>query len=265
MTDDAGERLNDENFRLAAESLRENESVWASQLEMMLGRPVQVRLDFDSLGGRYERVRPFIHQGVTGVLEAFGRLFVDRARWEPFLGSIRNVSIAAAAGAECKAMMNGETLAVHVPLVIEDVRAPTHQVVNAFRELNGMPVETEPEPAPEFDVLASPPFDGDPYAYATRFVADLEKAMRAAGLWPGPKPEREIVVDSAFGYKNMPFEHWLAWVFIPRLEDIVRTRDSFPGGSNVAGYAVRALDGANADDVIGVLSAFDDVINGLPQ
>ena len=262
MTPGDDEGLNAENFERAAKSLKENEPIWASQLEMMLGHPVKVDLDFGSLDGRFERVNPFIHQGLSAVLEGLGRLLLDRPTWDPFLAKIRRVKIAGAPeDAPCSATLTRGTLFVRVPLKVADIRPPTRDVVNAYRALLGL----DPEPAPVREVEFTPPeFDGDPYAYASEFIVNLEATMRDAGLWPGPKPDGELVVEGAFGYKNMPFEHWLAWVLIPRVASIVETRDVFPNGSNVAAYAVRALDGANAYDVIDVLRAFDDVINGLP-
>jgi uncharacterized protein YqcC (DUF446 family) len=263
MTAADEERLNAENFELAVRSLRENEPMWASQLEMMLGHPVKITLDFASLEGRFERVRPFIHQGLSAVLEGLGRLLLDRDTWAPFFAMIRRVRIAGAAeDAQCTATLSNGTLSVRVPLKVADIAPPTHDVVNAYRALIGL--APAPVPAP-YVPPALPVFDGDPYAYAAQFIVALEASMRATGLWPGPQPAGEIVVEGAFGSRNMPFEHWLAWVLIPRVASIVETRDAFPGASNVAAYAVRALDGAGADEVIDVLRAFDDVITGLPR
>ena len=262
MTAADDETLNAENFALAVTSLKTNEPVWADQLTMMVGHPVSIDLDFASLDGRFERVTPFIHQGLSGVLEGLGRLLVDRETWGPFLARIQKVKISAAPGdAVCAATLNiAGMLHVRVPLKMAEVGPPTLDVVNAYRAVIGLPPVEEPVPVK----FTPPAFDGDPYEYATLFIESLEATMRDAGLWPGPKPEGELVVEGAFGYKNMPFEHWLAWVLIPRVASIVETRDSFPSGSNVATYAVRALDGANAYDVMDVLQAFDDMINGLP-
>ena len=47
----------------------------------------------------------------------------------------------------------------------------------------------------------------------------------------------------AFGENTMTFEQWIQFVLVPRLRGIVRDRDEFPAGSELAVYAVRALDG----------------------
>ena len=47
----------------------------------------------------------------------------------------------------------------------------------------------------------------------------------------------------AFGENTMTFAQWMQFVLVPRLRGIVRDRDEFPSGSELAVYAVRALDG----------------------
>ena len=47
----------------------------------------------------------------------------------------------------------------------------------------------------------------------------------------------------AFGENTMTFDQWMQFVLVPRLREIVRDREAFPSGSDLAAYAVRALDG----------------------
>jgi uncharacterized protein YqcC (DUF446 family) len=102
---------------------------------------------------------------------------------------------------------------------------------------------------------------GDIYSAGARFIRDLEAALRECDMWPGKKPPGELEVRGAFGSENMAFNQWLAWIMIPRVNEIVETRGSFPSGSNVAAYAVREWDGTDSGRVIDILRRFDDAIN----
>ncbi len=274
--------LNDENFRSAVTSLKPNEPTWAMQLQMVFQRPIALILNFDSLGGKYELIQPFIHQGLTGTLEALTQIAFDPA-CKALAEVLREVHISGVAADRPVILRLAEgALAVAVPLQAGDARPPTPAILTALRALatqNPMqPLSIGVDAAPgtsQFLVFhpkeekaasvdaAVPPFTGDPYAAATRFVADLEAAMREADLWPGPKPAGEIEVKGAFGCENMPFEHWLAWVLIARVQEIINDHAAFPGGSSLAPYAVKALDGANSSKIIQLLAAFDDMVNGL--
>ena len=67
-------------------------------------------------------------------------------------------------------------------------------------------------------------------------------------------------VTSAFGAGQMPFEHWLAHVFLPNARAAVESED-LPASSSVATAAIRYFDGNNdADQLISMLSEFDDRI-----
>jgi uncharacterized protein YqcC (DUF446 family) len=47
----------------------------------------------------------------------------------------------------------------------------------------------------------------------------------------------------AFGENTMTFDQWMQFVLVPRLREIVRDREEFPSGSELAAYAVHALGG----------------------
>jgi hypothetical protein len=129
------EQLNDENFRTAAISLKENEPTWAMQLEMVLQRPVTLSLDFDSLNGSYALVQPFIHQALTATLEAITSIAFDPA-FKTLTERIEHVTIA---GTDTfprpLADLTGATLAVTVPIKPGDARPPTPDVLKTLRAL----------------------------------------------------------------------------------------------------------------------------------
>jgi uncharacterized protein YqcC (DUF446 family) len=124
----------------------------------------------------------------------------------------------------------------------------------------------DPRNAERFNPAVAPlrQTEGDPYELAEHYMVRLESVLRASGLWPGDNPDGPVEVKGAFGCENMPCEHWLAWVLIPRVRQIIAERGDFPDGSAVGAYAVRAFDGLpGAAEVIGLLSEFDDRINNL--
>jgi uncharacterized protein YqcC (DUF446 family) len=47
----------------------------------------------------------------------------------------------------------------------------------------------------------------------------------------------------AFGENTMTFDQWMQFVLVPRLREMVRDREEFPAGSDLAAYGIRALDG----------------------
>jgi uncharacterized protein YqcC (DUF446 family) len=70
-------------------------------------------------------------------------------------------------------------------------------------------------------------------------------------------------VSAAFGYGQVSFEQWLGRVFLPNARAAVASNE-LPTTSQVAGAAVRNLDGVDeADALLGLLSAFDAKINLL--
>jgi hypothetical protein len=135
MDDEAKARAdNDENFRTAAASLKDNEPTWSMQLEMLFQRPIPVRLNFDSLHGDFALVQPFIHQGLTATMEALTKIAFDSAR-KDFAAKIQSVLVSGEAeGAPVRIEMANGALSVGVPLKIADIRPPTDAVLAALIE-----------------------------------------------------------------------------------------------------------------------------------
>jgi uncharacterized protein YqcC (DUF446 family) len=106
------------------------------------------------------------------------------------------------------------------------------------------------------DALRRPRAD-DPRA---ALVEPIEQALRALGWVDGPVgPPR--AVDSPFGIDEMPFEHWLAQVFLPRLHEAC-AGGQWPPRSQVAVAAYRNLDGQpGVEPLLRLLSQLDELIN----
>nr|WP_255492606.1 YqcC family protein [Luteimonas sp. RC10] len=91
-------------------------------------------------------------------------------------------------------------------------------------------------------------------------VDPIEQALRALG-WVEGEVGAPRAVDSPFGIDEMPFEHWLAQVFLPRLHE-ARADGQWPTRSDVAVAAYRNLDGQpDAQPLLRLLSQLDELIN----
>ncbi|HDS0950967.1 TPA: YqcC family protein [Stenotrophomonas maltophilia] len=91
-------------------------------------------------------------------------------------------------------------------------------------------------------------------------VAPIEQALRALG-WVEGEVGAPRAVDSPFGIDEMPFEHWLAQVFLPRLYE-ARADGQWPPRSDVAVAAWRNLEGQpGVEPLLQLLSRLDATIN----
>lgn len=97
------------------------------------------------------------------------------------------------------------------------------------------------------------------YAAVASKLSEIETELRRLEFLVGevgePRP-----VTSAFGLHDMPFEDWLAYVFVPRARQAIHGQ-SLPNSSSVAAMAVRNLDGhPDAATLLELLSEFDAMI-----
>lgn len=91
-------------------------------------------------------------------------------------------------------------------------------------------------------------------------VDQIEQALRDLGWLQGPVGAPRHV-DSPFGIDEMPFEHWLVQVFLPRLQE-ARRDGQWPPQSQVSVAAVRNLDGQDeCQPLLYLLAQLDHDIN----
>jgi uncharacterized protein YqcC (DUF446 family) len=74
-------------------------------------------------------------------------------------------------------------------------------------------------------------------------LGKIEAELRHLGLLVGPIQPAQVV-RSAFGMGEMPFEQWLAKVFLPRAYEAAAT-NQWPPKSQVGIAAIRNFDGQN--------------------
>lgn len=247
---------NEELFASAVASLKSAEPAWHGQLAMAFGnRPVELHIDWDSLGGRFDNVQPFVHRVIAGVLDAMATVAFTEPKAD--LSFVRRVEIAGTydygergEGSESLTFDDG-TLRLQVSFQPADV-VPAASIASLIRSTLGRQA-SPPPPAPPL-----PPRENPLYATAALFILDLEAALKAHGLWPPGPPPVPFEVRGAFGCENMPFEHWLAWLLIPRIREIIQTRGQFPQHSQIGAFAVKNLDGTpGGERILALLSHFD--------
>jgi hypothetical protein len=105
---------------------------------MVFQHPVTLRLDFDSLEGRFERIQPFIHQGLTAAVEALTHLAFE-PKFKPKVAEIQEVVVAGLDGsAGPDVAFDAGVLTVGVPIKLGDHRAPTKEVKASLAWWAGM-------------------------------------------------------------------------------------------------------------------------------
>jgi hypothetical protein len=127
-----GEELNADLFKSAVKSLREAIPNWKMQADLLLGHSVQFVPDFNSLGGRYERIQPFVHFAITGALEAITKVRFDPT-FGPGLTEVRRIIVQACPPGEERGVVTlaGPVLTIGVPLDIQ--QPPSEEIAGAIR------------------------------------------------------------------------------------------------------------------------------------
>jgi uncharacterized protein YqcC (DUF446 family) len=102
----------------------------------------------------------------------------------------------------------------------------------------------------------------DRYQVSADYADRIERELRALNVWQSePPPATAFESETAFFADTMTFYQWLQFVLLPRVREIVERRGQFPRESSVGAYAVRELDGWDADSgLIEALCDFDGFI-----
>jgi uncharacterized protein YqcC (DUF446 family) len=90
-------------------------------------------------------------------------------------------------------------------------------------------------------------------------IQKIEDELKRLELWSESALSKDKLVNmGAFGSNTMAFTEWLQFVLIPRVQQIIETKEEFPTQSNVAAYAYREFDGvADREILIQLLADFD--------
>lgn len=93
----------------------------------------------------------------------------------------------------------------------------------------------------------------------------VEAELRRLDWLVGEVPNEPAHVESAFGHREMPFEHWLIRVLLPAARRGLAERN-LPRSSQVTAVAIRNFDGRDeAAALIAALSAFDQAVEAAAR
>ncbi|HEY0071893.1 MAG TPA: YqcC family protein [Chloroflexia bacterium] len=97
------------------------------------------------------------------------------------------------------------------------------------------------------------------YETARQKIDAIEAEMKRLGMWSAePLSAEAYDFKTAFAMDTMPFSHWLQFIFIPRVREIIAKEGKFPDRSQVGAQAIRELDGMyETTDLVSLLSDFD--------
>jgi len=73
-------------------------------------------------------------------------------------------------------------------------------------------------------------------------LIELEATMKASGLWAKNPPKAEAFMSAApFCYDTMPFENWLQYVFIERMQQLLASNQALPTGASISPMAEQMI------------------------
>jgi len=77
-----------------------------------------------------------------------------------------------------------------------------------------------------------------PYLKTTQLLNELENELRLQLLWSSEKPSKEAMNDtSPFSCEAMPFEHWVQFIFIPKMHHLIDRTQALPTNIAIAPMA----------------------------
>lgn len=71
-------------------------------------------------------------------------------------------------------------------------------------------------------------------------ITAIEAEMKRIGLWQAESlPESAYEMQEAFGADTMTLSQWLQFIFIPRIQELLKTDGPWPSESEVGIYAAQ--------------------------
>ncbi|MCL1036355.1 YqcC family protein [Shewanella corallii] len=99
---------------------------------------------------------------------------------------------------------------------------------------------------------------------ATReYLLQLESELKRQSLWASEAPSPESLASTApFAVDTLAFEHWLQFIFIPRMQALLDTEAQLPANIAVAPMAHHVWqDNAERIHLIRILNDLDTLLN----
>ncbi|TQV64358.1 MAG: YqcC family protein [Halothiobacillaceae bacterium] len=92
----------------------------------------------------------------------------------------------------------------------------------------------------------------------------IEREMRTLGLWALEPPPADALASTApFAHDAMVLEHWLQWIFLPRMRETVRRGIRPPSACNIHAFAAHSFvrHGVAARPVVQAICGFDEAFS----
>lgn len=94
----------------------------------------------------------------------------------------------------------------------------------------------------------------------------IERELRVQGWWAEQAPSAEALASvEPFCVDSLAFEHWLQWIFLPRMKSMLEEGAPLPNVSGIKPMAEQVFTGAlqaKAQGLIQLLGQFDQQIAG---
>jgi uncharacterized protein YqcC (DUF446 family) len=102
------------------------------------------------------------------------------------------------------------------------------------------------------------------YAKLSFLALALEAELKSLGVWSDlPIASEKLINMGAFGCNTMAFEEWIQFILLPRIQQIIRDKETPPSDSMISTYAIREFDGSpDRDKLMDLLRQLDDLANG---
>ncbi len=94
-------------------------------------------------------------------------------------------------------------------------------------------------------------------------LIEIECELRRGGFWQNETPSANALTSTEpFAVDTLDFHQWLQFIFLPRMRELIDTRQTLPEQCNITAMAeVVWVDELRAAAVIAVLRQFDETIN----
>ncbi len=102
-------------------------------------------------------------------------------------------------------------------------------------------------------------------ALIAELLAEMERALRELELWEINSPSPSALASTIpFCFDTLEFHQWLQWVFLPRMEEVLRGRWPWPVSSDVFPIAEHSFSESalDATRLLTLIKHFDTAITG---
>lgn len=102
-----------------------------------------------------------------------------------------------------------------------------------------------------------------PYVASKQYLLSLEQLLKTQKMWLSSPPlTLNTPSEAPFYCDIMPLEHWLQFIFIPKMHDIIDQQSNLPRSMAIAPMAHHVWhSNPNTHDIIELLTRFDALLS----